>query len=54
MQPLHPACGRHVACRHATYRLAEVPTDSTLEWVKAGIPHPPCKLELDLIELRDD
>ena len=29
------------------YRYAEVPTDSTLERVEAGIPHPPCRSELN-------
>lgn len=37
-------CGRHVA-----YRLSEVPTDSTLEWVETGIPHPDSRLELESI-----
>lgn len=52
IQPLHSVYGRHVA-----YRLAEVPTDSTLERVEAGIPHPPCRLELNssrvIIEVSD-
>ncbi len=29
------------------YRFAEVPTDSTLERVEAGIPHAPCRSELN-------
>ena len=31
--------------RHVPYRLPKVPTDSTLERVEAGIPHPLCRLE---------
>lgn len=42
LQPLHLVYSRQVA-----YRLTEVPTDSTLERVEAGIPHIPCRLELN-------